>query len=211
MVASTTNFSTRAGLRFRARKKLNTAINKVASDFGKPKSAKFKCVPIDSLKAARRRLKKVNAKQRTGLEASVKRFGALGRILVDEDGCIIDGHVYWEVLKALGYTEVQVAVVDHLSEAEIQALTIALDRLARLSEMDDEVAKAWVTNLYKVDPSLLHFTVGWRSVAMLRSAPNEAMLLASTKLVRLRPCLPNWTLSVSIFLPVQKTSMNSTR
>ncbi|RYH07050.1 DNA methyltransferase [Tropicimonas sp. IMCC6043] len=72
------------------------------------------------------------------LKASVAKFGFVMPILVDSDGVIIAGHGRLEAAKALGLTTVPTVVADHLSPAEVRALRIADNRLAELSDWNEE-------------------------------------------------------------------------
>ncbi|RYH06262.1 DNA methyltransferase [Tropicimonas sp. IMCC6043] len=72
------------------------------------------------------------------LKASVAKFGFVAPILVDSDGVIIAGHGRLEAAKALGLTTVPTVVADHLSSAEVRALRIADNKLAELSDWNQE-------------------------------------------------------------------------
>ncbi|WP_137703353.1 site-specific DNA-methyltransferase, partial [Marimonas lutisalis] len=72
------------------------------------------------------------------LKASVARFGFVTPILVDAQMGIIAGHGRLEAAKALGLTAVPTVVADHLSDAEVRALRIADNKLAELSNWNEE-------------------------------------------------------------------------
>lgn len=72
------------------------------------------------------------------LKQSVAQFGFVTPILVDHAGTIIAGHGRFEAAKALGIKSVPTVVVDHLSPAEVRALRIADNKLAELSDWDEE-------------------------------------------------------------------------
>lgn len=72
------------------------------------------------------------------LKASVARFGFVTPILVDSEGIIIAGHGRFEAAKALGLSTVPAVVADHLSPAEVRALRIADNKLAELSDWNEE-------------------------------------------------------------------------
>lgn len=69
------------------------------------------------------------------LKRSIETFGYVDPIIVNMDGTVIGGHQRLNVLRDLGYTEVDVAVVD-LSKNDEKALNIALNKIA--GEWDDE-------------------------------------------------------------------------
>ena len=69
------------------------------------------------------------------LKRSIETFGYVDPVIVNMDGTVIGGHQRLNVLRDLGYTEVDVAVVD-LSKNDEKALNIALNKIA--GEWDDE-------------------------------------------------------------------------
>lgn len=72
------------------------------------------------------------------LKASVAQFGFVTPILVDGQGVIIAGHGRYAAARALGLSSVPTVVADHLSPAEVRALRIADNRLAELSDWNQE-------------------------------------------------------------------------
>jgi ParB-like chromosome segregation protein Spo0J len=71
--------------------------------------------------------------------AAIKRFGFRVPVLAKSDGSLIDGHLRIKAAKRLGMTEVPVVLCDDLSEAEIKALRISINRMAELAEWDEEL------------------------------------------------------------------------
>ena len=72
-------------------------------------------VPIHSIRANPRHTRKCEAVQVKRTKRSILTFGYNVPILVDRYGQIIAGHVRWEALKALGYTEVCIIRLEHLT------------------------------------------------------------------------------------------------
>lgn len=62
------------------------------------------------------------------IRSSIERFGYAKSIIVNSDLTVVGGHQRLNVLKDLGYTEIEVAQVD-LSKQEEKALNIALNRI----------------------------------------------------------------------------------
>lgn len=63
------------------------------------------------------------------LKRSIETFGYVDPIIVNKDGTVIGGHQRLSVLVDLGYTEVDVAVVD-LNKHDEKALNIALNKIS---------------------------------------------------------------------------------
>ena len=81
------------------------------------------------------------------LTKSFEAFGQVLPILIDTDDRIISGHAQWEVAKRLGMTEVMVMRIEYLTEPQIKALMVALNRLADLSKWDDQALNSILLDL----------------------------------------------------------------
>lgn len=99
--------------------------------------------------APRARNPRLHSEDQIGkLMESIREFGFVAPILVDGAGEIIAGHGRLEAAKRLGFEEVPVIVLRHLSPAQIKALVIADNQLASLSKWDDNVLRGEVAELF---------------------------------------------------------------
>ena len=73
------------------------------------------------------------------LAASIRQFGFIGVIAVDESGTIIAGHGRYEAAKRLGMESLPCVRVTHLTNEAKAALSLADNRLAELSTWDEPV------------------------------------------------------------------------
>jgi len=71
--------------------------------------------------------------------SAIKRFGFRVPVLAKSDGSLIDGHLRVKAAKHLGMEEVPAVLCDDLSEADIKALRISINRMAELAEWDAEL------------------------------------------------------------------------
>jgi ParB-like chromosome segregation protein Spo0J len=83
-------------------------------------------VPITSLRGYKRALKKHSKRNIEQLVASIQTFGFVQPIVVDAGGEIIAGHGLLAAAKQAGFREVPVIRLEHLDEAAVRALRIAL-------------------------------------------------------------------------------------
>ncbi len=90
-------------------------------------------------------------RQQKKLDASVRAFGLVVPILVDANNEIVAGEAIWDSARRLEYSDVPVLRIDHLSEAEIKALRIALNRIADLAEWDEEKLVIELQHLLELD------------------------------------------------------------
>lgn len=95
--------------------------------------------PIAALKPARRNARTHSRKQIQQLAASIRQFGFVNPILIDETGCIVAGHGRAEAAKLLDLHQIPTIRLDHLSEAERRAYIIADNRLAELAGWDKDL------------------------------------------------------------------------
>lgn len=89
--------------------------------------------------------------QTRALSKSLQAFGQVLPILVDSDNRIISGLALWQVARELGLPEVMVIRIDYLSEPQVKALMIALNRLGDLSKWDDEALKTVLVDLQELE------------------------------------------------------------
>lgn len=92
------------------------------------------------------------------LAANIERFGCLVPILVTSRGEIIDGHAIYEACRRLGHTTVATIIVDHLSEDEVRALRLSLNRITESSSWDPDALKREFAHLLAVEPDLVAFS-----------------------------------------------------
>ncbi|MCA0319199.1 MAG: site-specific DNA-methyltransferase [Proteobacteria bacterium] len=111
----------------------------------------IRCEPIDSVRQAKRRTRKHAERQIQKLMASIMRFGMVVPLLVGEDFRLVSGHARWEAARRLGYREVPVIVLSHLSEDERRALAVGLKRIAEESEWDEPELVLELTYLVSLD------------------------------------------------------------
>lgn len=81
---------------------------------------------VESLKPAKRRVRKVTPEQIERVLRSIKRFGFVGGVLIKGDQ-IVDGHVRVEAMKALQQPQIPCIDVSHLSPDEVRLLAISMN------------------------------------------------------------------------------------
>jgi ParB-like chromosome segregation protein Spo0J len=73
--------------------------------------------------------------------AIIKRFGFRVPLLIKSDDEVIDGHLRLKAAVKLGYEEVPCIIVDDMSDNDIRALRISVNKLAEKADWDDELLK----------------------------------------------------------------------
>ena len=75
------------------------------------------------------------------IKRSIKEFGFINPVLIDKNNTIIAGHARVRAALNLGLTEVPTIELESLSEEQIRAYVIADNKLAELSDWDDDILK----------------------------------------------------------------------
>lgn len=102
---------------------------------------KVEKIGIDKLTPYVRNAKKHPPEQIEQIKKSILNFGNNDPIAIDEEGVILAGHGRFEALKSLGYTEVEVIKLTHLSEQQKKAYILAHNQLTMNSGWDDRLLK----------------------------------------------------------------------
>ena len=90
-------------------------------------------------------------KQVAQIASSIKQFGFINPIIIDQKKEIIAGHGRFEAAKLLKLERVPAILVDHLSKEEVQAYRLADNQLTLNSGYDDELLKIELFDLSKID------------------------------------------------------------
>ncbi|WP_205027777.1 site-specific DNA-methyltransferase [Anaerosacchariphilus polymeriproducens] len=112
---------------------------------------KYENVNINKLIPYARNARTHNAEQIKKLQASIREFGFLNPILIDEKFNIIAGHARIEAAKEEGRKEVPCLFVEDLTEAQKKAYLLADNRLALDAGWDMELLKLEIEELKELN------------------------------------------------------------
>ena len=111
-------------------------------------------IKINNLKPYKNNAKKHPKKQIEQIKKSIQEFGMNDPIAVwGKDNLIVEGHGRLEALKELGYKEVECIRLDHLTDEERKAYTLAHNKLTMNSDFDFEVLDNELNNILNIDMS----------------------------------------------------------
>lgn len=71
--------------------------------------------------------------------AAIREFGFRVPICAKSDGTVVDGHLRLKAAKKLGLTEIPVILADDMSEAQIKAFRLSVNKVAELADWDNEL------------------------------------------------------------------------
>lgn len=73
------------------------------------------------------------------ISSAIKEFGFRVPIVAKSDGLVVDGHLRLKAAKKLGLSEVPVVLADDMTEAQIKAFRISVNKMAELAEWDNDL------------------------------------------------------------------------
>ena len=143
-------------------KRLNKAGNERSEQVNGPiPQGRPECVPVSQLRPNPQNPKLHNRHQIRVLARSMRQLGYISPIVVDKSGMIVAGHLRFEALLKLGVAEVWVVRLDHLTEAQVKAFMIADNKLAEMSEFDEQKLALLLQELYQVNLDVVADSTGF--------------------------------------------------
>ena len=85
------------------------------------------------------------------IAAAIREFGFRVPILAKSDGSLVDGHLRLKAAKKLGLKTVPVMLCDDMTEAQIKAFRISVNKVAEFAEWDDELLRLEFEELKEMD------------------------------------------------------------
>jgi ParB-like chromosome segregation protein Spo0J len=79
--------------------------------------------------------------------AAIKEFGFRVPIVAKSDGLVVDGHLRLKAAKKLGLTEIPVILADDMTDAQIQAFRLSVNKVAELADWDIDLLKVELQDL----------------------------------------------------------------
>ena len=94
--------------------------------------------------------------------AAIREFGFRVPVVAKSDGTVVDGHLRLKAAKKLGLTEVPVVLADDMTDLQIKAFRLSVNKMAELAEWDDELLAIELheLNAADFDMALLGFEAG---------------------------------------------------
>jgi ParB-like chromosome segregation protein Spo0J len=71
----------------------------------------------------------------------IREFGFRVPILAKSDGTIVDGHLRLKAAKKLGITQIPVSLADDMTEVQIKAFRLSVNKMSELADWDDDLLK----------------------------------------------------------------------
>ncbi|MBV9825706.1 MAG: ParB N-terminal domain-containing protein, partial [Alphaproteobacteria bacterium] len=107
--------------------------------------------PTDLLVPNPKNARQHSVRQIRQIAKSITTFGFISPIVIDAGQNVIIGHGRLQAAKQIGLTEVPTIQVEHLSRAQLVALTIADNRLTETSSWDERLLAEQLKELSELD------------------------------------------------------------
>jgi len=100
--------------------------------------------------------------------AAIREFGFRVPVVAKSDGTVVDGHLRLKAAKKLGLTEVPVVLADDMTDLQIKAFRLSVNKMAEFAEWDDELLALELGELHAADfdMALLGFDASELSIKM---------------------------------------------
>lgn len=116
---------------------------------------------LEELKPYDKNAKEHPQEQIEQIKKSIEQFGMNDPIAIwGEENLIVEGHGRLEALKQLNYKEVDCIRLDHLSDEERKAYTLAHNKLTMNSDFDLDILNEELEDILNIDMSDFGFDLG---------------------------------------------------
>jgi DNA modification methylase len=109
--------------------------------------------PTDSLRPHKQNAKTHSARQIRQIGESIRAFGFLNPILIDESNSILAGHGRWAAAKKQGLASVPTVRYEHLTETQKRAYVLADNKIAEQSGWDRDLLRLELGELVELLPN----------------------------------------------------------
>lgn len=131
-------------------------------------------IKIDEIKPYKNNAKIHTKEQIKQIKKSIREFGMNDPIAVwGKDNIIVEGHGRLEALKELGYTEVDCIRLDHLTDEERKAYTLAHNKLTMNTDFDFDILDSELENIENIDMSDFGFDLDFEEEEIKRKDLSE--------------------------------------
>lgn len=120
---------------------------------------KIEKISINEIKQYENNAKIHTPEQVEQIKNSIKEFGNNDPIAIDENNIIIEGHGRYIALQELGYKEVEVIRLNHLSEEQKKAYMLVHNKLTMNTDFDFELLSEELSNILDFDMGEFGFDI----------------------------------------------------
>ena len=108
--------------------------------------------PVEALRSNARNARTHSGRQLKKIARSIREFGFVSPVVVDEGGMILAGHGRWSAAKTLGLVQVPTICLDHLTPARKRAYALADNKIAEEAGWDRDILAIELGELVELLP-----------------------------------------------------------
>lgn len=116
-------------------------------------------INISKIRPYKRNAKIHTDKQIEQIKASIREFENCDPIAITDDNMIIEGHGRYEALKQLGYKEIDVIRLSHLTPEQVRAYNLVHNKLTMNTDFDDGLLNLELDDIVDIDMSEYGFDI----------------------------------------------------
>ncbi|WP_347104276.1 site-specific DNA-methyltransferase [Streptococcus anginosus] len=122
---------------------------------------KIEVLPITTIKEYENNAKLHPREQIEQIKKSIQEFGNNDPIAIDENNVIIEGHGRYMALKELGFSEIEVIKLTHLTEEKKKAYILAHNKLTMNTDFDIQLLNEELSDIIDIDMSDFGFDLSF--------------------------------------------------
>lgn len=122
---------------------------------------KIEVLPITTIKEYENNAKLHPCEQIEQIKKSIQEFGNNDPIAIDENNVIIEGHGRYMALKELGFSEIEVIKLTHLTEEKKKAYILAHNKLTMNTDFDVQLLNEELGDIIDIDMSDFGFDLSF--------------------------------------------------
>jgi DNA modification methylase len=134
----------------------------------------FETWPIDRLVGYARNPRK-NDHAVDDVAAAIREFGFRVPVVAKSDGTVVDGHLRLKAAKKLGLTEIPVILADDMTDAQIKAFRLSVNKVAEFADWDIDLLKLEFADLKDMDFDLSLTGFKLDEIADMLAEPTEGL------------------------------------
>ena len=83
--------------------------------------------------------------------SAIREYGFRVPVIAKSDGTVIDGHLRLKAARKLGLIEIPIVLADDMTDAQVKAFRISVNKMAELAEWDEELLALEFADLEAMD------------------------------------------------------------
>jgi ParB-like chromosome segregation protein Spo0J len=83
--------------------------------------------------------------------SAIREYGFRVPVIAKSDGTVVDGHLRLKAARKLGLLEIPIVLADDMTDAQVKAFRISVNKMAELAEWDEELLALEFADLEAMD------------------------------------------------------------